>query len=194
MKKIKTTTGIIIIVTVAVLLGGGALTYFYYAEPKEDNNLETYYIPKTQTPISIESDYDTSSWKIFVNKKYGYEIKLPADWKAYSEYDGSVLADSPDKFPENNLILTGDLPAEFQMEIIENFQLADYKRVFLSYRQDIQYIGQISIQSNLSIDKFQTTNGEVFYLARAKNNILKVFSKKDTDKVTAIIFSLTISN
>jgi len=49
-------------------------------------NLEVVPLPVPKNPI------DTSDWVTLKSEKYGYEMKIPKDFKNYSGYDGSELS------------------------------------------------------------------------------------------------------
>lgn len=41
----------------------------------------------------------TADWRTYINSEYGYSIKLPEDWTAFSEYDGSSYDVDKNKGP-----------------------------------------------------------------------------------------------
>jgi hypothetical protein len=65
---------ILIVFILAAVVGGGILAYQYLWAPKEET------MPKVK-PLSGVSENETSDWKTYQNKKYGFEFRYPATLK-----------------------------------------------------------------------------------------------------------------
>ena len=119
---------------------------------------------------------DTSNWQTYQNEEFGFEVKLPSNWKAYSEYDRSVIASSAKEFPNNPLILTGIPPdLNFQIEIIQNMNLKDYQNNFFA---DIKTVEELQTETKKTGLKLYRDN-DIFFLIQIEDNLLKIFSNKN---------------
>lgn len=132
-----------------------------------------------QIKISKIAD-ETADWQTYRNEKYGFEVKLPGDWKAYSEYDGSVIASSPNKFPANPTILTGTPPTlDFQIGFIEDGKLNNSE-------------GK-SIKIKSGENGIETMNGDkMFFAVQLKSGLLSISSNKDYSQNDIIFSSISI--
>jgi len=123
-----------------------------------------------------ETTINISNWQTYRNEEFGFEMKLPSDWKAYSEYDGSIIASSAKEFPDNPLILTGTPPdLNFQIEIIQNMNLKDYQNNFFA---DVEAVEELQTEVKKIGLKLYRGN-DVFFLIQINNNLLKIFSNKN---------------
>ena len=151
-------------------------------DPETQQAIAQPTLPDPETQQSALSVLNSpATLEIYKNSVYGYEITLPASWKAYSESDGKVIASSPSKFPQNPLILTGTPPAlDFQIEVVANNDITSYVNSFLS---DAVKVGSKYIR-----------DGKVFYLAQNRSSIVKIFSSNSNyDKNDAIFNSLKLA-
>ncbi|MFH1537062.1 MAG: hypothetical protein ABID45_03680 [Patescibacteria group bacterium] len=99
-------------------------------------------------------------------------------WKAYSEYDGKIIASSPSQFPSTPLVLTGIPPTlDFRIEVLTNNTITSYASSFL---EDYVRDGQ----------KY-TKDGKILYLVQHGKDIIKIYSSdSDYDQNDNIFNSL----
>lgn len=161
---------ILIIVTAVIVLGAGSYaTYRYFTPQPEPAELST---TGEGEPTEEPAD-ETANWQTYRNEEYGFEIQLPAEWMAYSGYDGSVIASSPASFPENPLILTGTRPdLNFQIAVIENITVNKYRSSFLD---DAQQLAELQIKSGQTGVKL-IRGEDAFFIIQINKNLLKIYS------------------
>lgn len=132
------------------------------------------------------NDNQTADRKTYRNEKYGFSIQLPIEWKSYSEYDGKILANSPDKFDSNPTILTGTPPKlDFQISLIENQDVNSY---VVSFLNNSNKTGELKIKSGETGYKFEGEKDSSFII-QVNRNLLKIYSSDKKYSLNDKIFS-----
>ncbi|HEX5429656.1 MAG TPA: hypothetical protein VFX17_01075 [Patescibacteria group bacterium] len=57
-------------------------------------------------PVQHKPAIDTSTWKIYANAQYGYQLKYPSDWHEFDSTQGASYADD-----EQNIVMEDDMRA-----------------------------------------------------------------------------------
>ena len=101
-KKIASEITIGIILLIAIVIGG-----IFWLQNKNQAPVAapvtTQSVPVTQTQITQPATQpvvdETANWQTYTNEEYGFEIRIPKDWKNYSvdnisrlDYPGTILA------------------------------------------------------------------------------------------------------
>jgi hypothetical protein len=102
------------------------------------------------TPLPTEAEMsaiDTSSWKIYDNSQYGYEISYPADWKvvARGDYQINFLAPGKKVFSaeepgEGNISISMEEDKSGTSEFMPS-QYTDQTTVKLGGKESVLYSG-----------------------------------------------------
>ncbi len=131
----KLKTALITLLVIAFLGAIGVSAYLIkgMGKPKEK-------VPLQPSPTaSPRPSVDTSSWKTYHNKKYGFELRYPSDWKVTEDFAQAVVnisfaGPALDKTPgieDNFLIQIYDLGKALNLrEWMENFYLQNKNVTF----------------------------------------------------------------
>ena len=147
---------------------------------------------------SIDSEVDTSTWKIYRNEEYGFEMKYPNDWIFSQEDSGGILYEPGTKIP----IDEGYLPPGITIGISKRpngISFDDFVRTFqggwyLNYeiKRNILLGGKKSVIFNDS----NIVNGQIQVLAAfidaSEDNVFMFFgqSPRTKDIFYSVIHSL----
>ena len=80
-KGISTPIAILIIVAIAVLASG--IIYWQYQQIKTPEGKQQQQTEKGQ---QLEEEIDTSDWKTYTNKEYGFKISHPEEWCVFTQF------------------------------------------------------------------------------------------------------------
>jgi len=92
------------------------------SKPNENDAAPTVAVAPTPVPTQGEiAKIDTSNWKTYMNKEYGYEIKYPKDWSVITREDYQVhfLAPETQKF-DTSIDEPGEGNISIVMKKVEN--------------------------------------------------------------------------
>ena len=89
------------------------------------------------TPL-IQETSEITEWETFSNFAYGYDIDLPASWKAYDIFDQSVIANNPSEFPQSSII-NSKVYIIFEGDI----DMADIEKRIKAFQQSGEVIGDV---------------------------------------------------
>ncbi|MFH1461160.1 MAG: hypothetical protein ABIF84_01945 [Patescibacteria group bacterium] len=165
-------TILITVLAIAVIGGGGYAVYYYYLapEPIQPSDQGTNNNGVLPTGENING---TADWQMYRNEEYGFEIEVPINWSAYSEYDGSKIVDSPASFPNSPMVTVGILPdLSFQIEFIPNMTISDYRDRILSGMQELAKMQVSSGQIGIKLIKDEN----IFFLVENNSDLLKIVS------------------